>query len=338
VDFTKDELRQFHARSSALGVGLVAADFAGYAIAVAAALLEHGWLPQLLFAFIASIFVGRLFMLGHDACHQSLTPNRRLNRWLGTIAFLPSLHPFSLWDLGHNRIHHRFTNQRDRDYVWEPLDPAEYVALSAVGRWHYRLYRSPLGHLCYYPAQIWWRKMFFPRPSEIGGYEREYVWDHLIVLAWMLGLVALMLAVRAPWHAAAPWQDGVATLLIAGVMPMAIFQFSMSAVIYLHHTHRRVTWARGPLTSPDQLGGSVHVVLPGFLARTLHHIMDHTAHHARPGIPLYHLSAGQAVLEDRHESVIVERWTPAFHLETLRTCKLFDLQRREWVPFPRRGR
>ena len=123
MDFTRDELGVLHTRSAALGAGMVACDVVGYLVSLACVAHAASWLAQALFSLCGVIFVGRLFMLGHDACHQALTPNGRLNRWLGTLAFLPSLHPFSLWDLGHNRIHHRFTNQRGLDYVWEPLDP-----------------------------------------------------------------------------------------------------------------------------------------------------------------------------------------------------------------------
>ncbi len=338
MDFTKDELHVLHTRSSALGTAMLVCDIVGYLVSIVFVAYEHSWIAQLLFASAATIFVGRLFMLGHDACHQSLTPNRRLNRGLGTLALVTSLHPYSLWDLGHNRIHHRFTNQRGLDYVWEPLDPAEYARLSVFGRWRYRFYRTPIGHLAYYGAEIWWRKMFFPRPSEIGGYRREYVWDHALVTMWALLIPALLIALRVHWFGHdVSWMNLALTLVLGWIAPIAGFHLSMASVIYLHHTHPSVVWTRDEAIAPDaQITGSVHVVLPGFLERTLHHIMEHPAHHARPGIPLYRLSDGQAILEERHaESVIVQRWTLAFHLDTLKRCKLFDLSARRWVGFER---
>ena len=71
--------------------------------------------------FLASLAcglaAGLLFVVGHDACHQSFTPSRLLNRILGQVAFLATYHPFSCWDLGHNRVHHRFTNLATEDYL-----------------------------------------------------------------------------------------------------------------------------------------------------------------------------------------------------------------------------
>ena len=79
--------------------------------------------------------IGRLFIIGHDGCHQSLTPHRRRStRWLGRIAFLPSLTAYSLWDMGHNACHDGFTNLKGVDFVWAPLTQAEYRALSPVGQ------------------------------------------------------------------------------------------------------------------------------------------------------------------------------------------------------------
>ena len=42
---------------------------------------------------LATIAIIRLFIIGHDACHGSLTDHDLLNRVLGRIAFLPSLMP-----------------------------------------------------------------------------------------------------------------------------------------------------------------------------------------------------------------------------------------------------
>ena len=107
-----------------------------FALAAAAVLLEAGW-ARALAGLACGFVIGRLFIIGHDACHQSLTPHRRLNKWLGRIAFLPSLTPYSLWDMGHNTVHHGFTNLKGVDFVWAPLTQAEYVKML------YGLQKSP---------------------------------------------------------------------------------------------------------------------------------------------------------------------------------------------------
>ena len=74
-------------------------------------------------SLVAALWIARLFVIGHDACHGSYTPNKTLNKWIGRIAFLPSLTPYSLWEIGHNLAHHGFTNLKGRDYVWTPFSP-----------------------------------------------------------------------------------------------------------------------------------------------------------------------------------------------------------------------
>lgn len=335
MDFSRDQLSELHTRSSLLGTVLVACDLLGYAVTFTAITWTSSWIAQLILAAFAAGFLGRLFMLGHDACHQSLTPSRTLNRVLGSVALLATLHPFSLWDYGHNRVHHRYTNQRGLDYVWEPLGPDEYARLSAFGRWSYRFYRTPIGHLFYYGVEIWWRRMFFPRPGMVGGYRPSYYWDLIPVGVWAVLGPVLLVALGFWWHGPQTSGEIVRALAFGWVLPLFIFNASMSSVIYLHHTHPRVVWVSGEAPAADaQLKGAVHVVMPGAVQRTLHHIMEHTAHHARPGIPLYRLADGQAVLEQRHpDDVIVERWSLRFHLDTLRRCKLFDLKSQSWVGY-----
>ena len=93
-------------------LALVAVDLAAFALVlVATVLLPHPSLQLLAGALVGPV-IGRLFILGHDACHQSFTPHRKLNRWLGRLVFMPSPTPYSLWDVGHNVVHHGYTDLR----------------------------------------------------------------------------------------------------------------------------------------------------------------------------------------------------------------------------------
>ena len=116
-------------RSTVRALVLLALDYAlFFALITATVLLESVW-AKLLCGSVAGFVIGRLFVIGHDACHQSLTPHRELNKVLGRIAFLPSLTPYSLWDTGHNVVHHGYTNLKGVDFVWTPLTAEEFAAL-----------------------------------------------------------------------------------------------------------------------------------------------------------------------------------------------------------------
>src|ERR1700685_2885367 len=108
-------------------LALFIAVLAGYVVTIAAMLasplaISIACLP------ICTIFVRMLFVIAHDACHQSFTSSRFLNHMVGRIAFLPALTSCSLWDLEHNRRHHRFNNVRRYDLDFAPMSPDEFAA------------------------------------------------------------------------------------------------------------------------------------------------------------------------------------------------------------------
>jgi hypothetical protein len=110
----------------------------------------------------------------------------------------------------------------------------------------------------------------------------------------------------------------------------------MSSVVYLHHMHPKVGWVAADARVDArrmQMLSSVHVVFPYYTNLVFHRIMEHTAHHLRPGIPLYNLDHGQTVLETTFPEIIVHKWSPRSHFDTLACCKLFDLEHRCWVGY-----
>src|ERR1700756_4963453 len=116
-------------------------------------------------------------------CHQSSPPHRRLNGWLGRLAFLPSLTPYSLWDVGHNVVHHGYTNLKDFDMVWQPHTLETYAALPAWRRALYRLYRSGWAPWLYYLVEIWWLRMFFPSERHMPSRRPIFFADCALALA-----------------------------------------------------------------------------------------------------------------------------------------------------------
>jgi omega-6 fatty acid desaturase (delta-12 desaturase) len=337
MDFERGELRSLHRRSDLKGTAIFLLDLCLFAGAILLCIWSTSLLLKVNYMILAGVMTSLLFVVGHDACHQSLTSRRWLNRLLGTVSFLPCLHAFSFWDLGHNRIHHGFTNRRGKDYVWEPLTYPEFVALSRFEKLKYRFFRTAAGHYWYYLCEIWWKKMFFPRRSVVGQYTAENVLDHLVLSAWMLLWPSTVVALT--WlmsgRTARAYDLGLSVLLCC-VGPVLIFNLLMSSVIYLHHMDPRVGWVSADARVDVrrlQLLSSVHVVFPYYTNLVFHRIMEHTAHHVRPGIPLYNLDEGQTLLEQHFAEIIVHKWTPFSHLDILARCKLFDLDRRCWTGY-----
>ena len=115
---------------------------------------------------LSGLVVGSLFVVGHDAAHQALFKYKWLNGAVGRLAFLPSLHIFEAWVLGHNRIHHGHTVKQGFDFVWHPSSPDEYAALPWRKRVMHRIEWSGLGYGIYYGRTVWWQKMMSFEPPK----------------------------------------------------------------------------------------------------------------------------------------------------------------------------
>jgi omega-6 fatty acid desaturase (delta-12 desaturase) len=81
-----------------------------------------------------------------------------------------------------------------------------------------------------------------------------------------------------------------------------------------------------------QVRATVHIELPRPVELVLHNIMEHTAHHADPRVPLYNLEQAQKNLEAAYgDNIVVVPFTLGGLFKTLRTCRLFDYENHRWL-------
>ena len=190
-------------------------------------LADAVWLKALC-GLAAGFVIGRLFIIGHDACHQSLTPHRELNKVLGRIAFLPSLTPYSLWDTGHNVVHHGYTNLKGVDFVWAPLTKEEFEGLTPGRRLMERIYRSGWGPALYYLVEMWWKKLYFASRREIGSSRRKYKLDSLLVTAFAAAWVSVVV-----YAAGATGQSVALLVTLAVIVPFLLWNGVIGFVVFL---------------------------------------------------------------------------------------------------------
>lgn len=307
-------------------------DWVVFAAAIASLLVVESWWVRIFVALVAGLWIARLFVIGHDACHGSYTPSKVLNGWIGRIAFLPSLTPFSLWELGHNLAHHGFTNLKGRDYVWTPYSPHEFARLPWIRRTLERIYRSGVGMGVYYMIEMWWKKLYFPSRKHVNHRRGTYLADCALVtgfgLAWVGGLVGWAL------HSGRPlWP----LLAFGFAIPFFVWNCLMGFVIYVQHTHPRVAWYDRRDEWSANAGyatTTVHIKLKRPLDGLIHYILEHGAHHVNMGIPLYRLKEAQArlgaTLDERLKS---EVFTWRYYWNTVRRCKLYDFAQHVWMDF-----
>lgn len=328
----RDLLCSWQASQDAAAVALFIVDVITYAALIAGVILAPSIWLKILLGAVAGLSISRLFILAHDACHGSFVKRPFWNRIIGRIGFLPSLTPYSLWDVGHNTVHHGFTNLKGKDWVWVPFSKAEFDSLSPWRQRLERIYRTPCCHGLYYCIELWWNRMILPDKQYVSGKWTVYSRDRLVVISFAAAQLALMLgaAVRTG-------QSPVLLILTGLLLPFALWNATMGMVIYQHHTHPAVAWfdKREEWKSAQvQLRNVVHVLFPGPFNILLHHIMEHAAHHVHSSVPSYNLVDAQAALEDRFPGeMLVQPWSWRFFLDCARRCKLYDYDVHRWMDF-----
>jgi omega-6 fatty acid desaturase (delta-12 desaturase) len=307
-------------------------DWLVLAVAIASLLVVDAWWIKVFASLVAALWIARLFVIGHDACHGSYTPNKTLNQWIGRIAFLPSLTPYSLWEVGHNLAHHGFTNLKGRDYVWTPYSPNEFARLPWLRRQLEHVYRSGFGHGVYYMIEMWWKKLFFPGRKHVTTRRTSHLVDSFLVagfaLAWIGGLT---------WWGVYNDKSILSLLTFGFAVPFFLWNCLMGFVIYVQHTHPRVAWYERRDEWSANAGyatTTVHIKLRRPFDGLIHYILEHGAHHVNMGIPLYRLKEAQArlsaTLDERLNS---EVFTWRYYWNTVRRCKLYDFAQHVWLDF-----
>ena len=300
--------------------------------ALAGTVVFAHWAAKLGCGIAAGLMIGRAFIIGHDACHQSLTPHRTLNKWLGRIAFLCSLTPYSLWEVGHNVVHHGYTNLKGFDFVWAPFTKDEFSKLTTSQRLLDRIYRSGWAPGLYYMLEVWWRRMFFPNQSNMPTRRTVFMLDNLLVTAYGVLWIAVL------WYAASVTGQSVLLVLVTGfAVPFLCWCALIGFVVYVHHTHTAVSWhaeRRAWSNAQPFVSTTVHLTFPLRIGAALHHIMEHTAHHVDMSVPLYRLKAAQKKLEEMLPGrIIIQKFSWRWYFKTARKCKLYDFSAQCWTDY-----
>jgi omega-6 fatty acid desaturase (delta-12 desaturase) len=327
-----DCLAAFRSTRSGRAALLLVFDLALYAVLWTALLLAPAWWMKLPLAAATAVSIARLFMIGHDACHGSYFAARRANASAGRLVFLASYTPFSTWELGHNTLHHGFTNLRGKDYGYTPFSKAEFDALPGWRRLLERVYRHPLGPGLYYFAEIWWKKLWFPRTHHAEPPRASYTVDSMLTSLFLVAQVALAMVVATRGN-----QNPAVLVLWAIAAPFAIWNALMGFVTFQHHTHPSVVWYAhrrdwDPVRA--QVENTIHVVFPWPLGALLDHIMEHTAHHLDVTIQFFDLPGAQRQVERIFPAQVhIALWSWRYYTECCRRCKLYDYEARQWLGF-----
>lgn len=315
-----------------LGLAYFARDVALYAGVVALLVAVDSPLVLVPLWILAALVISALFIVGHDAAHGALFASKRLNYVIGQAAMLPSLHVYEAWVFGHNRIHHGHTVREVMDYVWHPVSPEAWSAMSRGQRLVHRLKWSALGAGVYYGWDIWWRNMMrFTPPEKIAADVRR---DRAIVLAFAAVASAALLALGA-WHygsvGGALWMW---TKVFA--VPFVLWNYSIGIAVYAHHISPDIAWhgRREWTRFKGQMEGTTILHIPAWLNFFYHNIFLHVPHHVDMRIPFYRLEEATEAIKQHFGDVVRERrFVLRDYLRTTRACKLYDFATHTWFTY-----
>lgn len=337
ADFDPRMLASHVRRGVVLPLIIFIAGFTLYAASATAAVLltDTGWKIGL--AVLAGVFIANLAIIGHDAVHNSFTRFRWLNRIVGTLAFLPALHPYSRWEYHHNKVHHRYVGQIGVDNAYPPMTVEQYKGAPFAHRTYYRFMRSLIGQPFFYMVDIWAPSMFFPGPRQWQTFERIDWVDLAVTWVWMVGWVAMLALASSQVTGGTFWAAVPNAALYGFVIPFLVWNVFIAFVTIVQHTGPRVRWhmpTGQPSTFEQKLRGTVHMGFPQIIDWTFHRVMQHVAHHVNPVVPLYHLKAAETdLVANSPQAPVVQVWTPLYHWRMTRDCKLYDPARDCWCDF-----
>lgn len=281
---------------------------------------------------VSAVVVSGLFVIGHDAAHEALFGSKRLNSIVGHLAFIPSLHVYEAWVLGHNRIHHGHTVRQGMDFVWHPITVEQWAAMTRLQRARHRLEWSWLGSGPYYLREIWWNKMitFEPPAKWRKGIRRDQVF--LAVAAALVVAGAGVLG-WATYGSAL----GVAWMIVKlVVVPFLGFNVMIGWVVHVHHIAPDIRWwpRRQWTKFHGQMEGTTILRVPLGLNLFFHWIFVHVPHHVDMRIPCYGLNrAANAIKEAYPDVVIDEKLRFRDYLRNTRACKLYDFDDGRWMTY-----
>lgn len=343
-DYSANNIRpaliNFREKSYGRGVLVFLFSFLGYGTSFIGIALVLDIKLKILFSLLNGIFITILFITSHDACHGSLTPNKTLNKIIGRIGFLPSLHPFSMWVVGHNQIHHGYTNLKGKDYVWVPLSKMEFDHLPKWRQQLERFYRSPLGLGIYIIIEPWGKHIILPREEDwkklqsiVAKIDYLSVFLFLGFQVWFLIFMRTKISISS----SEAWGDIIIHIVMGIIIPFFFWSYLTGFLTYQHHTHPDIMWYQSIdewSFSKGYVKHSAHIVFPMPINIFLFAIMKHVVHHIDTSIPFYNLADAHEKLETLFkEDVIIERFSISDFLKKMAVCKLYDYENHKWLDF-----
>ena len=281
---------------------------------------------------LSSFSVSSLFIVGHDAAHDSLFRSKNLNYWVGRFAMVPSLHVYESWVVGHNRLHHGFTARHRADFVWHPLTIEDWGEMNYLQRAISRFEWSWLGAGFYYIRNVWLKMVDWRQPGSISfkvHKDQTFLALASLVYCGIIGLVGLYMYGS---YFGAVWMVSKLVLI-----PAFLFMYCIGIVVYMHHISPDIQWHGASRWDrfKGQVEATTNLTMPFGLDFFFHYIMLHVPHHVDVRIPFYNLPNAVRAINSVFPHLMHEgRFDLADYWRSTRNCKLYNFDAGTWIPYP----
>ncbi len=234
------------------------------------------WITLLL-SIIAALFLIRIFIFFHDACHGSFFSSRTANTIIGYITGILTFTPYFQWRRSHAGHHSTAGNldKRGTGDVWT-MTVQEYKEADKLHRFLYRFIRHPLVMFGLGPVVMF---LIVHRFAGKGEKKRE----KQSVLITNVALVAILIV--------AHFTIGLGTYIMVQ-LPIIYFAGMIGLwMFYVQHQYATVYWAHDNEWDRIRAAfeGASYYKLPKVLQWFTGSIGFHHIHHLRAGIPNYNL-------------------------------------------------
>ena len=130
---------------------------------------------------------------------------------------------------------------------------------------------------------------------------------------------------------------GLVGILMAVVVPFIVFNYFISMIVYLHHTHPNIPFFDLKQEWSHSIGAlycSTIIHCSKLSKALLHNIMVHIPHHLDTRIPFYHLPEAYEALKEKYGTYFHEyqfKWSYVGNI--FKKCKLYDFEKKVWMTF-----
>ena len=231
----------------------------------------------LIVGVIAGLFLIRIFIFFHDACHGSFFSTRKANAIIGTITGILTFTPYFNWRHSH-AIHHSTAGNLDKrgtGDVWT-MTVDEYKAATKLQRFLYRFIRHPLIMFGLGPLIMF---VIVHRFAEKHAAKR----DRQSVVITNLAILAILILSH--------FTIGIGTY-IKVQLPITYFSGILGLwLFYVQHQFEKVYWVHDDEWNRIRaaMEGASYYKLPKVMQWFSGSIGFHHIHHLKAGIPNYNL-------------------------------------------------